>query len=391
MRSSTSWSYRIAWIYLLLLASIAIIGPLFTSNAPWKWTHNDTNVYPAWSMYLDQWGLQEAPPAWKLKDWNTVPGQKVENLIPYDPNYMDLSAVGAKKPGLDSKHLLGTDLYGRDVLAGLIQGCHVSLLIGSLSVVLMLILAFLFSIFTSYVGNESLKLSIPQIILLTLVAMMLIYYLFIAFPSSSLIVGIFKVLILISMLAALSIWLQRNKVLSWGNQYFIPLDLVGLRFYELFKSIPALIILLILIGIQPEKSIFNLALTLGLLLWPILYRYIRIEFHQEKAKDSFQSYKNMGFGHLRIIFIQMLPNIMATLITPIIFIFISVIVTEATLSFLGIGLNENIISWGKILAQARQRIDAWWLILFPGLLLFLCLYALNIIARYWSQQSIQKA
>lgn len=385
MNKFNLWSYRFSWVFLILIFICGLIGPLFTSNAPWKISTTEKTTYPAWQIYLDQLGLKKAPASWELKDWKNEPGQITENLIPFSPSYMDLSTVGGVSPNHSNHHILGTDLYGRDVLAGLIQGCNVSLLIGFQSIFFIVIFAFLFSIISSYYGNDRLKLNILQIGIIILLSGIIAYYLFIAFYSESLFSVIIKLIFFLILL--LFIVAKSQSIFSFTslNKYNIPLDKLGLKFYEVYSSIPSLIILLILIGIQSYNSIFNLALIFGVLIWPVLFRYLRIEFHQEKAKDSYLSYQNMGYQDLRIIFIHMLPNILRTIINPLIFIFISVIITEATLSFLGLGLSEEIISWGKILAQARQRIDAWWLVLFPGILLFLTLYSLNIIAKYWQE------
>lgn len=383
MNKFNLWSYRLAWIYLVLIFVVGLIGPLFTSNAPWKLETSQQTIYPAWQSYLDELGIKNAPESWELKDWKAETGIKTENLIPYDPTYLDLTAVGGKSPSEASNHLLGTDLYGRDVLSGLIEGCRVSLYIGFQSLFFILLFAFLFSILSAYYGNESLKLNALQISSIVILSCILAYYLFVAFNSGRLFILVIKLILFLIVLLAIVYLSKSIFVFPRLKKFKIPLDKLGLKFYELYSSIPSLILLLILIGIQSSKGIFNLSLIFGVLIWPILYRYLRIEFQQEKAKNSYLSYQNMGYNDFRIIFIHLLPNIIKTIINPLIFIFISIIITEATLSFLGLGLEDDIISWGKILAQARQRIDAWWLVLFPGLLLFLTLYSLNIIAKYW--------
>ena len=376
-------TYHIAKYFLILILLVGLVGPLFTSNAPWKWTKDGITSYPAWSIYLDHLGIKEAPAKWVGIDWQATEGEITRNVVPYSSTYLDLEEIGAKKPNAKKRHYLGTDLLGRDVLAGLIQGSFVSLIIGFLATLTLFVISLCFSLSTSYVGNEQIKLNWLQLLAVALLALFLSYYLFIAFPASALIGVFFRIILLLLCLVFMFKKVSEHKSLRL-KKFSIPFDDIGLKIYEIYNSIPRLILLLLLVGLSAKKGVINLALILGLVAWPVLYRYLRIEFLQEKAKNSFEAMKNMGFGDVRIIFVHLLPSILKTIITPLIFIFISAIITEATLSFLGLGLNDEIVSWGKILSQARQRIDAWWLVLFPGLMLFFTLYSLSIVSKYWN-------
>lgn len=371
--------------FLLVLIITGIFGPLFTSNVPWKITENGENSYPAATRYFHKWGIKQLPSGWMTKNWKNV-DSKVDNLIPYDPGYIDLQSVGAKSPGING-HILGTDLLGRDLLAGLISGANVSIRVALLSTVGALIIGYLLVFFTSYIGDDRIKLNLIQLPILFLIISMLYYYLFIAFSQigSSFFWTLAKVLLFLT-LAFLSLNLiQKGFKNSQIYTFNLKLDALGVKIYEIFFSIPKLIILLILIGVINNngggREIISLSLILSLLLWPIFYRHLRLEILREKSTDFYVSLKNLGLHDVRIALVHFIPISFRAIVIPLIFVFSATILAEATLSFLGLGLSDEWMSWGRILSQARQRMSAWWLVIFPGVAIFLTLYSLNILAK----------
>lgn len=371
--------------YMVLLLILALIGPIFTSNAPLKVTIENETIYPALRLYMHDSGLRSYPTEWSTIDWKKIENGK-QNLIPWDATYIDLTAINGAPPGKKG-HLLGADLFGKDVAAGLIAGTRVSLLVAFIATLFGLLLAFLLTFLTSYIGNKRFKLSLLQILFLLISSSILWFYLFVGFPQAD-------VSMVISLLTAtvgifFMFWLT-PKITKWTSnssvmRISIPMDEIGLKFYEIFQSIPKLILLLVVIGMIQAKgtgsSLLSLGILMGALIWPVFYRYLRLEIQREKSTDFFESLKNLGFGDLRITLFHLFPKAFRSIIVPTIFVFSSAILLESTLSFLGLGLSDEYVSWGKILAQARLRLDAWWLATFPGLLIFLTLFALNV----WSK------
>ena len=382
----TTIPQKLAIFYLLLLIIIGIFGPLFSSTAPWKMELNGKTVYPAWTYYIHQLGMKDLPQGWTKIEWKSESNQ-VENLIPFDANYIDLTSIGGVAPGVHG-HLLGTDMMGRDIFAGIIQGAHVSLIIAILSVVFALLIAWVLVIFTSYQGNDRIRFNWIQGLGFIALLVLAYYYFFIAcrpingFKAVELGLSTF-----LWILCAILFYHGVQKFIpsKWARSYFISMDELGLKIYEVFYAVPKLLILLILIGIlssrRTEHEILQLSVIMGFLVWPSFYRYIRLEIIREKASEYFVAMQNLGFSDIRIIMVHIFPKAMRIILVPIIFVFSAVILTEATLSFLGIGLSEGYISWGNILAQARLRIDAWWMAVFPGLVIFLTIYSLNILGR----------
>ncbi len=285
-------------------------------------------------------------------------------------SYIDIKSIGAVAPG-ENGHILGTDTIGRDVFAGIISGARVSLIIAFISVLTSLFLGLIINLLTSYLGNSRIRVNAYQCIAIIILGFIFYYYIFIAISGSWLlklvltIIGIYLSYLLLSFLS------DKGKSL-----FYIPMDTIGQKSYELFRAVPKLILLLIFIGLTPKNNIWIISLVIGVLLWPLFYRYIRLEILSEKGKDRFSSLRNLGYSDLRIIFSDFLPTMLPVLSTPFIFAFIGVIFLEANLSFLGFGLS-NEVTWGTLLAEAKRDTSAWWLVIFPGACLFILFFILN--------------
>jgi len=92
-----------------------------------------------------------------------------------------------------------------------------------------------------------------------------------------------------------------------------------------------------------------------------------------------ESARASGLSEFRILIKHAIPNAMTPIYIAMAFGIASAILLEATISFLGIGVEQEIMSWGKMLAQARQKPSAWWLAIFPGVMIFMCVVAFNLI------------
>ena len=302
------------------------------------------------------------------------------SLIPWEANFMDLSSVGTVAPGINN-HILGADTLGRDVLSGLIHGTRFSLQVATYSTGIAFILSLLIAFGSTYIGDNKLKTNYLQILFISFISFFAWFFLYRSFPNHSAFLGLIKALILL-FINAYSYYISRSWFnYSWLKSIKIPMDGIGMKFTEFFYSIPSLLFILFLVGLTPKNGIMEISLIIGCLMWPVFFRYLRLEILREKSTDHFVALQNLGYSDSRIISIHFLPNIIQPITTPLIFVFISAILIEATLSFLGIGINPDIVTWGKLLAQARLRIDAWWLAIFPGLMIFITVLALNVLSK----------
>lgn len=372
---------KIALIFLICILIVAIIGPLFCSNAPWKTNLNGKTVYPAWTYYLNTWG-KALPVGWSKIEWKKEAG--IKNLVPFSPNYIDLTSVGGVGPGKND-HILGTDLMGRDVLSNLVHGSQVSFRIAFLATGIGLMIALIFVFFTSYLGNDRYYFSLWQWIAWMVMIILGYYYFFVAFAYTLEEYWFYKIVgflgFVFGSFAMIEKILRKTKFLKRP----VSLDLIGLKIYELVDSIPSLVILLILVGVLSQENdnyqILKISIILGLLLWTVFYQYLRVEILKAKGSDQFIALKNLGMNDFRIAVLHILPGALQTIIVPILFVASACILSEASLSFLGIGLTDADASWGRLLAQARLRVDAWWLAVFPGLMIFLVLYSMQVLAK----------
>jgi peptide/nickel transport system permease protein len=89
-----------------------------------------------------------------------------------------------------------------------------------------------------------------------------------------------------------------------------------------------------------------------------------------RSLNYIEAARSIGMSDFRIIFKHALPNAFTPIFTQLTFIVSGSILAESSLSFLGIGVPDDVVTWGSILSAGRQQFDAWWMVLFPGLAIF---------------------
>ncbi len=130
-----------------------------------------------------------------------------------------------------------------------------------------------------------------------------------------------------------------------------------------------------------RPGVLLVSYVIGLFSWPYIARIVRGQVLSLREKEFIEAARAQGAGDLRIIFREILPNVTAPIIVYTTLIIPANILFEAALSFLGIGVRPGQASWGKMLADAGGGIFtvAWWMMLFPGLFLFLTTLAFNLV------------
>jgi peptide/nickel transport system permease protein len=159
-------------------------------------------------------------------------------------------------------------------------------------------------------------------------------------------------------------------------------DMFGMRIVEIVQSIPTLILLLI-VTVFFGRSIYLMMIVIGLVSWTANARYIRAEFLKLRKLDFVQAGIAAGLPLRSILFRHMLPNGVAPVLVNASFGIAAAILLEATLSFLGLGLAPEDPSWGQLLNQARSGGTGfnWWIATFPGLAIFLTVFAYILIGE----------
>jgi peptide/nickel transport system permease protein len=161
--------------------------------------------------------------------------------------------------------------------------------------------------------------------------------------------------------------------------YFRWLDNGLMRVNDALMAFPA-VLLAIAVTAVLGPSIVDVIIALGLVYTPRTARIVRASVIVLREMEYVQAAVAAGAGHGRILRRHILPNAMAPLIVQLSFLFAVAVLTEATLSFLGVGAVPPTPTWGNIMAEGRQYIsDAPWIIAIPGLALMITVLGLNLL------------
>jgi peptide/nickel transport system permease protein len=156
------------------------------------------------------------------------------------------------------------------------------------------------------------------------------------------------------------------------------LDDLICRITDIFLVIPVFFLALFIVAIY-GGNIFYVMAVIGFLIWPSNARITRAQVLTVKEKEFVQASKVIGLSDFKILFYHIIPNSIQPVIANTILQIAGAIITEAGLSYLGLG-DPNAISWGKMIYDGQSFITTcWWLSLFPGLMLLLTTFAFHLI------------
>jgi dipeptide transport system permease protein len=156
-------------------------------------------------------------------------------------------------------------------------------------------------------------------------------------------------------------------------------DTVLMRIMDLILAFPSLLLALVLVAIL-GPGLFNTMIAIALVLQPHFVRLTRSAVMNEMGREYVIAAKVAGAGHIRQMFITILPNCLAPLIVQATLSFSTAILDAAALGFLGLGAQPPTPEWGTMLAEARQFIlRAWWVVTFPGLAILITVLAINLV------------
>ena len=170
------------------------------------------------------------------------------------------------------------------------------------------------------------------------------------------------------------------------------IDGAMMRFTDILLSIPSILIIIFIQGILGESSILSLSIVIGLTSWMSISKVVRHEVRQIKNSDYILSSKLMGASIIHIIRMHMAPNFFPGIMFMIISNVGMSIATEATLSFMGLGLSQDVVSWGSMMALSERALltNSWWVIVIPGFFLVTTVVCVTNIGEYIrSKNSIQ--
>lgn len=251
-------------------------------------------------------------------------------VAPYDPfDLASLSLLDSFKPpaflaGGSLAHLLGTDDQGRDMLSAILYGMRLSLIVGLLSVLFAVVLGVLAGLVSGYLGGA--------------------------------------------------------------------VDAILMRVADVQLSFPAILIALLVDGIvvaafphaREALQLDVIVLSIGLSLWPQFARTVRGSTLVERGKEYVMAAQVIGLSPLRIMATHILPNVMGPVFVIATLNLGLAILTEATLSFLGVGLSPNQPSLGTLIHTGNDFLYSgeWWITVFPGVALVIVVLAINLLGDW---------
>jgi oligopeptide transport system permease protein len=231
-----------------------------------------------------------------------------------------------------AQHLFGTDLNGRDLLYRVMLGAQISLIVGVTGALVSFAVGIVYGLIAGYAGGRT------DSIMMRLVDILY------AIP---------RLIFLLILITALDP-LVRKAMVIYGLQ-----TLTG------------------------YSKVFILVLCLGMTEWLTMARIVRGQVLSLKSRNFVVASRSIGQSHTNIIFQHLLPNLMGPALVYLTLTVPAVILDESFLSFLGVGVQAPLASWGLLLSDAAQVINPikgyWWLLLFPVIAMSLTLLALNFL------------
>jgi len=240
-------------------------------------------------------------------------------------------SLGATAPG--SAHWFGTDIHGRDLFARILYGGRISLLVGLVASFVALVIGVSYGAVSGYLGGR-----------LDRVMMRVVDILY-ALPFT-----IFVILMMVFLrepMRAFDDWLARS---------------------DLFTAAQGLGRILVLFA------------AIGAVEWLTMARIVRGQILTIKRMEYIEAARAMGFSNRRIIFRHMIPNTLGPVIVYTTLTIPAVMLLEAFLSYLGLGVSAPMSSWGTLIKDGAEKMEEYpWLLVFPGTLFSLTLLSLNFL------------
>jgi oligopeptide transport system permease protein len=303
------------------LSSINHLLPTSPGCQAWhRFKENRPAVLSAWYLALLLAIIMAWPEVLKISDGDFA---KL-----HDPD--QLSAAQFLPPG--SQHWFGTDVHGRDLFSRVLFGAQISLLVGVVGTLVSLVIGVLWGAVAGYVGGR------VDGILMRIVDVLY------SLPS------IIFVIVLLTTLGELlkqSHWVENS---------------------------PAL---------ERQLRLMFLFVGLGAVSWLTMARIVRGQVLSLRTRAFVEASRTLGAGAPRILFRHVIPNILGVVITYLALTMPAIILYESFLSFLGLGVQAPMASWGTLMSDGVSNINPvriyWWLIAFPGGVLVTTLLALNFL------------
>ena len=362
---------NIARAILSLMIIIVVFHKFIANELPIIADGENGITSPVLQDYLYSFGLKNENPHLVQNTYTPI----LNPLVNFNPYAGNIDQI-LMPPGTEG-HILGTDQLGRDVMTGLIYGTATAFIVGLYAVGIALLIAMMIGLISGYYNGAEPQLNLIQIGSILTGMFLFMFYLYselqLETDSRVLLLLVLVLIVIISF----SIF-QFSSHLNW-QKFSFPISKISDKLIEIREAIPAIFLVLASLAIFQQRSIWNVILVIGFIYWRNMARYIRAEVFKIKGNDYIKAARVQGMSHFAVMRKHILPNAIDPILATITFSIAAVILLEASLSFLGIGMPPEEPTWGSLLAQARKS-NSWWLAVFPGICIFIAVYSLNVLA-----------
>jgi ABC-type dipeptide/oligopeptide/nickel transport system permease subunit len=182
--------------------------------------------------------------------------------------------------------------------------------------------------------------------------------------------------------AAVLISSSIGVLLGLGAGYFAGrVDWTIMTLVNVMLTFPFVLLALAVIAVL-GPSLLNMIIVLGVADWPLYARVIRAETLAIREREFVLAGRALGMSHFRIVFGQILPNLVSVIVVIATLQVARVIILESFLSFLGLGVQPPTAAWGNMLGEGRvYMLNSWWIATFPGLAIFITTLAINLMGN----------
>ncbi|MGI6203780.1 MAG: ABC transporter permease [Anaerovoracaceae bacterium] len=166
-------------------------------------------------------------------------------------------------------------------------------------------------------------------------------------------------------------------------------DDIMMRFAELMLSIPSILLIIFLQAMMGDPTVISISVVIGITSWMNISKIVRSEVRQIRNTDYVLASRIMGGGFFYVLRKHLAPNFVPAIMYMVVSNIGSAIITEATLSFMGLGLPLTQVSWGSLMSMSQEVLTTgcWWIIILPGLFLVTTQVCITDIGDYIRRKS----
>jgi len=385
---------------VMFMALVALFADFLANEKPIVCTYKGNTYFPILREYAVDLGVAKWPKDLLNINWiDTKFDFAIRPPVPYSPTTQDFFNSGFISPFGDQdvpstrwRHWLGTEGIGRDILADLIHGTRIAFTVGIVSMSIASFIGILLGSLAGFFGDNRIKISRASMITVVLFIIVGWFY---AFSTRSYIlsdaIGTSIVSFLGQLLISIGIFLAALiagyfagfilKIIPFFRQKTaIPVDIIVQRLIEILVSIPRLFLIIAVIAIS-KPGIMLVMVIIGLTSWTEIARFIRAELLRVRSLEYIEASEALGYSRWRILLKHAIPNAISPVLITVAFGIAAAILIESSLSFLGLGVPPEMITWGKLLSLARGSASQLWVAIFPGIAIFLSVTLFNLIGE----------